>query len=119
MDEIFLKGIRAYGIHGVLPEERVEPQPFEVDMSVFGSFIADVRDDLLDGTVDYSVLGAIAIDVIGRRSFNLIETIAEEIADLILEIPGVREVEITVKKLSPPVEFVLDYAGVKIRRGHG
>lgn len=118
MDQIFLKGIRASGIHGVLPEERVEPQPFEVDISVFGSFAA-ARSDVLDGTVDYSALGTIAVEVISRQSFNLIETIAEEIADLILDIPGVQEVEVTVRKLSPPVEFALDHAGVRIRRRRG
>lgn len=118
MDEIFLKGIRASGIHGVLPEERIEPQPFEVDISVFGAFAAP-RSDLLDGTVDYSMLGTLAVEVIQQRNFNLIESIAEEIADLILDIPGVQEVEVTVKKLSPPVEFTLDHAGVRIRRGRG
>lgn len=118
MDEIFLKGVRASGIHGVLPEERVEPQPFEVDISVFGSF-ATAKNDLLNGTVDYSRLGAIAVEVIGKRSFNLIETIAEEIAKLVLDIPGVQEVEVTVKKLSPPLKIALDHAGVRIRRGRG
>lgn len=34
-DRIQLRGIRATGIHGVLPEERVRPQPFEVDLDLW------------------------------------------------------------------------------------
>lgn len=119
MDRVFLKGIKVSGIHGVLESEKEKPQPFEVDISVFGRSIAVSNSDDLGDSVDYSKVGNIVVDAVANTSFNLIESLAQEIAARILLLRGVDEVEVTVKKLYPPVSFPLDHAGVTIRRSIG
>ena len=63
MDRILISALREEGIHGVLPDERVRRQPFEVDIELCVDLrAAGASDDLAD-TVDY---GAIADTEIGR-----------------------------------------------------
>ena len=53
-DRIEVRGLRLLGTHGVLPEERTRPQPFEVDADLVVSMVeAGASDDLAD-TVDYA-----------------------------------------------------------------
>ncbi|NNN19710.1 MAG: dihydroneopterin aldolase [Acidimicrobiaceae bacterium] len=119
MDKVFLDGIKATASHGVLESEKAEPQPFEIDLAVYGDFRnAGIEDDL-GLAVDYSLLGNLVIEVVTANRFSLIEAMAEAIAEKILSLPLVLEVEVTVKKMKPPVSFALNYAAVKVRRGFG
>lgn len=119
MDRVFLNGIGVTARHGVLKEERLTPQKFEIDISVYGDFQLAGEEDLLEYAVDYSELGDLAIEVATSNSFNLIEALAEAIADRALGLQRVVEVEVTVRKMRPPVSFPLSHAGVTIRRGIG
>ena len=65
-DRIQLRGIRATGIHGVLPEERVRPQPFEVDLDLWVDLATAGASDRLDDTVDYAGIADVAIGVVVR-----------------------------------------------------
>ncbi|MGZ4785905.1 MAG: dihydroneopterin aldolase, partial [Acidimicrobiales bacterium] len=56
-DVIELRGLRALGFCGALPEEQVRAQPFEVDLDVEADLARPGRTDQLDDTLDY---GAIA-----------------------------------------------------------
>ncbi len=119
MDKIFLKGIEVLAVHGVLEDERKQPQPFEIDISVYGDFQEAASDDLLSLSVDYSQLGELAVEVATSKSFNLIESLAREIAERALSLDRVLEVEVTVRKMMPPVQFPVRYAGVTLRRTIG
>ncbi len=116
MDRVFLDGIAVTARHGALKEERLIPQQFEIDISVFGDFHLAGEQDLLELAVDYSELGALVVEVATSNSFILIEALAEAIAAKALEIARVVEVEVTVRKMRPPVSFPLNHAGVTIRR---
>ena len=119
MDRIFLDGIKVMASHGVLSVEKDSPQPFEIDIAVYGDFRAATESDRISQTVDYSLLGSLAIEVATTTRFDLIETLAQEIADRILAIDKVLEVEVTVRKMLPPVAYPLNFAGVTIRRTLG
>ncbi|MCL4553333.1 MAG: dihydroneopterin aldolase [Candidatus Marsarchaeota archaeon] len=119
MDRIFLDGIGVTASHGVLRQEKLTPQQFEIDISVFGDFHLAGEEDLLDYGVDYSELGELVVEVATSNSFNLIEALAEAIADRAMGFERVVEVEVTVRKMRPPVAFPLNHAGVTIRRSIG
>src|SRR5581483_9227757 len=55
-DRIELRGLRAQGVHGVLPEEQVRAQPFEVDLTVEADLRAAGRSDDLADTLDYGAI---------------------------------------------------------------
>ena len=54
--------------------------------------------------------------IVGNHRYLLLEALAEAIALGILEIPGVRAVTVSVRKLRPPVAADMASAGVRLRR---
>ena len=81
-DQIQLRGLRAFGTHGVLPEERVRPQPFEVDLDLAWTWPRPAASDQLADTVDYAGVADGAIGIVsGSPSFRLLEALAASVAD--------------------------------------
>ena len=117
-DHIELRGLRALGVHGVLAEEQTRAQPFEVDVDVEADLSAAGRSDQLDDTLDYGALVAVAERVVTTEHHQLLERLAERIAEEVLGLGGDRiaAVTVAVRKLRPPVPQDLDTSGVRITR---
>ena len=116
MDRIILKGIRFHGYHGVVEAERQIGQKYEIDLELMTDLSTAGKTDDLSHTIDYAQVVELVIEIGTRQSFQLFEAIGETIAEAILAQFQVEEVRITVKKLSPPIEPRLTYAGVEIHR---
>lgn len=115
-DRIELRGLRALGVHGALPEEQSRAQPFEVDLDVEMDLDTPARSDDLDDTLDYGALCDSTVRVIETERFNLLEALAGRIADVVLADDRVVSVSVTIRKVRPPVPVDLDYAGVTLQR---
>ena len=118
-DRIALLNMRFEGRHGVLPEERIEAQPFDVDAELYLDLRAAGTGDDLTRTADYRGVFEICRSTIEGRSVQLIETLAESIASRILRdfAPvGVTDVVVRVRKPAVPLPGILDGAEVEIRR---
>lgn len=116
-DEIALTGLRAMGYHGVFPEERVEGQLFIVDVVLHLSLAAAARGDDLASTVHYGELANRVVRAVETDPVDLIETVAERVAQIALSYPVVDEVAVTVHKPSAPIEVPFSDVSVTIRRG--
>lgn len=116
MDRILMQGLRFAGYHGVMPAEKKNAQVFEVDAALSLDLSAAGQTDQLHHTVDYSVMYTLVKELVEERQFNLIETLAEEIAAALLERSQVREVVVRVKKLRPPIPGDYDGFAVEIMR---
>lgn len=108
--------MRFYGCHGVLPEEKQNPQPFIVDLELSLDLGPAGRSDNLEDTVDYGAVFKYVRDLVEGRSFNLLEALAQAIADKLLEKLVLAEVKVTVKKPLAPVEGDFKYFAVIIER---
>jgi dihydroneopterin aldolase len=116
-DRIEIRDLRVTGTHGVLPEERNRPQPFSLDVVAWVDMAAAQASDALSDTVDYGSLAQVAADVVTERSFQLLEALAGHVADAVLAVdPRVEAVEVTVRKLRPPLALDLASTGVRVRR---
>lgn len=117
-DQIQLRGIRATGIHGILPEERVRPQAFEVDLDLWVDLSPAGASDQLADTVDYAGIADAAIGIVsGSPSYQLLEALAASIAAATLA--GDRRiaaVTVGLRKLQPPLEVDIATVGVCITR---
>ncbi|MGA8532838.1 MAG: dihydroneopterin aldolase [Candidatus Tumulicola sp.] len=98
MDRLSLRGIRAYGRHGVNPEERAVDQPFDVDLTIDIDLAAAGRSDDLTDTLDYARLHERLVAVVAGTSFALLERLAEELLVAVFEEPRVVRAEVTVAK---------------------
>jgi dihydroneopterin aldolase len=116
-DEIALTGLRAMGYHGVFPEERVEGQLFIVDVVLHLSLVAAASGDDLASTVHYGELADRVVKAVETDPVDLIETVAERVAQIGLSYPIVDEVVVTVHKPGAPIEVPFSDVSVTIRRG--
>ena len=101
---LFLSGIRASGHHGARPGEKEEPQELVVDLDIE----VTVGDDEIAGTADYRGITEIVRAIIGERSFDLIETIAAEIADAVLAVDRIVRVTAVVHKPNAATRLGVD-----------
>jgi dihydroneopterin aldolase len=111
-DRIVLTGVRAFGYHGVLPHERTDGQEFIIDIEVTTNFDVCATSDAVTDTVNYAQLAQAAHDAIVGPAFNLIEKLADVIAQDCLQIPGVESVCVTVHKPSAPIDVAFDDVSV-------
>ena len=118
-DRIVLHDMRFLGRHGVAEAERLDPQPFAVDVEIVGDLGPAGRSDDLARTVDYGAVFATCRDVVEGRSFRLIEALAEALAAEILATYAAAEVVVRVRKLHPPIAGTLGWAGVQVVRTSG
>jgi dihydroneopterin aldolase len=115
-DRITLRGLRFLGRHGVELEERLEPQPFEVDVILRGDLSkAALSDDLAD-TVDYSAAFGTVQGIVEGQSFRLIEALAGAIADALLADERIDDVEVRVRKPKAPLPGAFDTVEARLRR---
>lgn len=121
-DRILLREMRFYGYHGVHPEERRLGQPFAVDLEVEVDLASAGPQDALTETVSYTALFQEVRAVVEGPPRQLIESVAEEIAQRVLaNHPLVQSVTVRVWKLSPPIPTAsLGRVGIELtRRRHG
>ena len=119
-DRIILKGMRFYGYHGVNPEEKAQGQPYIVDLEADVDLTRPGRSDDLEDTVSYTLMYRVARAVVEGDSRNLLEALAQSIADKVLDELPIEAVNVTVSKPAPPIKgSFIDHAAVSIfRRRH-
>ena len=115
-DTIEIRGLRVVGTHGVLAEEHERAQPFEVDLDVETDLSAAGASDDLGDTLDYGRLVERTAAVIAGEHHQLLERLAQLIADAVLADERVSGVTVTVRKLRPPVPYDLATAAARITR---
>ncbi len=90
MDRVALSGLKARGHHGVFPKEREEGQTFIVDIVLGLDTRPAAADDDLTKTVHYGIVAEEVVAVVQGEPVNLIETLAERIAQTCLKHEGSR-----------------------------
>ena len=115
-DRITLRGMRFLGRHGVELEERLEPQPFEVDVILRGDLSRPAGSDDLADTIDYSAAFKVVAEVVEDRSYRLIERLAGAIAEAVLATFPVDDVEVRVRKPKAPMTGAFDTVEARLRR---
>jgi len=114
-NKIYLKGVRAYGYVGYLPEENVLGQWFEVDATLWVDFEQSTQSDEIEDTVNYISCIRKIENLIQTQKFKLIERLVGAIADSLLEDSKIAQVEVKVIK-HPPIPNFLGSVAVEIVR---
>lgn len=92
---------------GVPEEERALPQHLRITVRLTCSTPFEAMGDEISRTLDYAALASAIQDLSSARPRRLIETLAADVADLVLESPVVSSVEVTVEKhILPDTECV-------------
>lgn len=112
-DVIALTGLTVTGRHGVFAHERRDGQPFTVDVELRVDTTDAAATDDLRHTVDYGGLAQRLAAVIGGDPVDLLETLAQRLADVCLADDRVAAATVTVHKPRAPIP--LDFADVSVR----
>ena len=116
MDIIFLKELRIETIIGIYDWERRIKQPVILDLDLGADVRRAAATDNIDDTLNYKAVAKRIIGFVENSEFQLVETLAERVADIVLEEFAVPWLRLTVNKQGA-VRGARD-VGVIIERGH-
>jgi 7,8-dihydroneopterin aldolase/epimerase/oxygenase len=115
-DELTVRGIECLGHHGVFEFERTEGQVFVVDLTLgLDTGSAATSDDLRD-TVDYGSLVAQVKAAVETDPVDLIETLAQRVADVCLLDDRVGYAKVTIHKPTAPIQATFADVALTITR---
>lgn len=115
-DQLRVTGIEVRAHHGVFEFERRDGQRFLIDLLLgLDTRRAAASDDLQD-TVDYGTLVTAVVASATGAPANLIETVAQRMADVALADPLVEWVEVTLHKPEAPIAAAFHDVALTIRR---
>jgi dihydroneopterin aldolase len=116
LDAVELRGITAVGFHGVFDHERRDGQPFVVDLVLHLDLRpAGVSDDLAR-TAHYGEVADLVHGIVKGEPFDLVEALAETIAQAVLAAFPVQAVDVTVHKPKAPIAVPFGDVAVTLRR---
>ena len=111
-DSIAIRGLTAFAHHGVYAFERQQGQTFRCDAVLeVDTAQAAATDDLVH-TVNYAELAQRLYATLSGEPVDLLETLAQRLADVCLAYPSVDAVEITVHK--PEADLGVPFADVTV-----
>ncbi|MEU4363597.1 2-amino-4-hydroxy-6-hydroxymethyldihydropteridine diphosphokinase [Promicromonospora sp. NPDC023987] len=116
LDQVQLTGVSARGYHGVLPSERQAGQEFRADVVLYLDTRPAAAGDDLAQTVSYADVAQDVHDVLAGEPADLVETVAERIAAVVLARPLVEAVDVRVHKPQAPIPVPFADVEVAIRR---
>lgn len=115
-DRISITGIECFGHHGVFDFERREGQTFVIDVTLgLDTRPAAASDDLRE-TVDYGSLVASVKVAVENDPVDLIETLAQRIADVCLLDDRVEWTRVTVHKPEAPIDATYSDVALTVLR---
>jgi dihydroneopterin aldolase len=115
-DRIAIRGLTAYAHHGVYAFERRQGQTFKCDAVLELDISAAAATDDLTRTVNYAELAKQLYGTLSGEPVDLLETLAQRLADVCLAYELVQAVEITVHKPEADLGVPFDDVVVTIRR---
>ncbi len=116
MDCIHLNNMVFYGYHGVLDSEKELGQRFIVDLRLYLDLAPAGQSDDLKHTVNYAEVYSTIKAVVENRRYQLIEALAEALAQQVLAQFPVEKVAVALRKPGAPIAGIFDYVEVAIVR---
>ncbi len=119
LDRLSLHGMKFYSHSGVQSFEKDVGQLFEIDLDCWLDLNRARHSDRLGDTISYPDLFQTVQAVMEQNSFNLMERLAGEIIDRVLERFPIERLTVRCRKPRVPVKGFIDYAEVELTRSRG
>ncbi|MBE5319398.1 dihydroneopterin aldolase [Pedobacter sp. MR2016-19] len=109
---VALKDVKCFALHGYYPEEQLVGNHFVVDLET--EFTPQGFDDELAQTVNYEDLNSIILEEM-KHTQKLLESVLKNIISKVIELyPFVETVQVSMKKLNPPMPGQIGHSFVKL-----
>lgn len=117
MDQIKIKDLEVFAKHGAFPEENVLGQKFLISAVLYTDTRKAGKTDDLTASIHYGEVCAMITEFMREHTFQLIERVVEELADMLLRnVEHLKQVTLEVKKPWAPIGLPVDYVSVEITR---
>ena len=116
LDSLAITGLTVRANHGVFDFERRDGQPFVIDLTVWLDTAGAAADDDLAQTLHYGELAEEVAAAVAADPVDLIETLAERVAQVVLAHPVADSVRVTVHKPEAPIPVPFADVSITITR---
>ncbi|MGB9428396.1 MAG: dihydroneopterin aldolase [Gammaproteobacteria bacterium] len=115
MDIVFIRDLRIETVVGIYDWERRIKQIVSLDLDMSADIGRAAKSDRIEDTLDYKAVAKRVAQFVSEAQFQLVETLAEKVAQLILDEFKVKHVIVTLHK--PGAVSGSKSVGVSIERG--
>lgn len=115
-DSIRLTGLRVFAHHGVFDFERANGQEFIIDVEIMLDLAPPAESDDVTETIHYGELAEAIAAAVSSDPVNLIEKVAQRVADLVLAHPLAASTTVTIHKPSAPISIPFGDVSVTVSR---
>lgn len=98
MDRIFLRDLRTEAIIGIFDWERRVKQTISLDLEMPADIRRAARTDRIEDTLNYKAVAKRVLAFVEASEFQLVETLAERIAQICLSEFGLAWIKVTLNK---------------------
>jgi dihydroneopterin aldolase len=116
LNRISVTGIDVLGHHGVNEAEREVGQRLSIDLDIYLDLSEAIVGDDIHKTVNYEQVCKLVERVSGEEEFLLLESLASEIGDKIMEQYRPVGVVVRVSKVNPPIAIRVGSVAVEITK---
>lgn len=97
-DIIHIQGIETTSIIGIYPHEKTNKQPVIIDIKIYTDFTFAAKTEDINNTCDYANITKFVIEYLNCNKFNLIETMAENLADILINEFHIKKINLKISK---------------------
>ncbi len=115
MDTVFIEGLGVKTVIGIHDWERNIQQQLSIDLELATDIRPAASGDDIEYTLNYQIISERVIEFVQQSSYGLIETLAEQLASLLMSEFSVPWLKLTVRK--PDAIAEAKCVGVVIERG--
>lgn len=117
MDKIKIEDLEVFAYHGVYPEENENGQNFYINATLYLQTREAGKSDNLTLSVHYGEVCHFMNDFMKQHTFQLIETVAERMAEaVLLQFPLIEALQLEIRKPSAPIGLPFASVSVEIER---
>jgi len=117
MDQIKIENLKVFAYHGVYSSEKDRGQNFYVNATLHTDFRDAAKNDDIEKSTDYGEVCKVIYETMTSKSYDLIETVAEKVAEAILvNFSRIESVDVEIRKPQAPVPMEFDSISVKVSR---
>ncbi len=112
-----ITNLRLHAYHGAISEERVLGGKYAIDLEVWYDASRAIETDALADAVNYEAIVELLTRSLNHHKFYLIEKVADYLLEQVLQqFPQIQQATIRVRKLSPPIQHMVDFIEVELHR---
>lgn len=115
MDIVYIRELEVETVIGIYDWEREIQQTVSIDLDMGTDIRQAAATEDVENTLNYKSVSDLLIEFVGKSEFQLVETMAEEIAERVMHTFGVRWIRVRVGK--PGAVPAARDVGVIIERG--